>query len=157
MRDVERRIKEAKANSDTKLCTIPVVDNSLITTLSTINNQPDRLIMWDTGATFNFMHVFEAERLQLVLSPSSITGVVVGNEARLEVIGCVSASVSIREDVSALLEFKVTANLPFGVILGLQGMQLLSVIPNPLSMSLDLPNNGGSIPCSVTECPDDSV
>jgi hypothetical protein len=39
----------------------------------------------------------------------------------------------------------VTANLPFGFIFVLQGM------------SLDLPNNGGSIRYSVFECPDDSV
>jgi hypothetical protein len=49
--------------------------------------------MWDTGAGYNFMHVIEADLLSLLMSPSPIAYVVVGNEDLLFVRGQVSCEV----------------------------------------------------------------
>jgi hypothetical protein len=103
--------------------------------------------MWDSGASFNFMHQIEANLLGLSSTPSPIAFVVVGNEDLLTVEGQVQCRVAFESDPPVTMDFHVVSRLPYRTIIGLAGMKTMLVLLDASEMSVTSKLSGTSVKC----------
>ena len=132
---VAARLEEAKKKGFTILV-LREYEHSLMHSFLIINNQANRPVMWDSGASFNFMHSLEANLLGIATTPSPIAYVVVGNEDLLQVEGQVTCVAAFESDPSTEMIFHVVSKLPYRMIIGLSGMKSLQVMLDVPEMAI---------------------
>jgi hypothetical protein len=90
-----------------------------------INGHTNGPVMWDTGASFNFMLSLEANLLGLSPNHSLIASVVVYNEDLLKVKEIVNCSVQFKSNDLVSMNFHIVSKLSHRMIVGQKGIELL--------------------------------